>query len=552
MREVRKLERAELKKIAAQRLAYRKRQRKQSEIKKATAALIPKAPDGTVVVDPVRKELARRVLMRRRLIEFVKGFHPRYDAGWVHHDICQHLEQFSRDVADRKSPRLMILMPPRHGKSQIASKMFPAWHLGHYPIHEFIACSYNIDLARDFSREVRDILRSKAFHNTFENARLHPDFQSAETWRLDNGSGGYVAAGIKGGITGKGAHVLVIDDPIKNDAEADEKDNREKIWNWYQATAYTRLAPGGGILLIQTCWHDDDLAGKLITEMKSDTGADQWKIVRYAAIAEEDEQYRLEGEALHPTRYDYDALMRIKRIQAPRFWSALYQQNPVPDEGAFFTKDMFVWRDQDLDYKSMRIIQAWDLAISTDQASDYTVGITLGQDYDDMLHVLDMIRFRSDSGERISDSILNMYERWQDKGIGMPTLGVEDGQIWKSLKTEFARRCRERRIYPTMSEPLKPLTDKQVRAGPTKGRMQLHKVTFPKQGGFIDALVRELLRFPSGEHDDTVDALAWAVRVALSVASPARPKPAPSKRELTVAQRIARLGRGGERSHMAA
>ncbi len=171
-------------------------------------------------------------------------------AGWVHEDICRRLERFSDAVEAGLSPRLMLLMPPRHGKSEIASKTFPAWHLGRFPDHEIIACSYNVGLAMGFSRKVQQLLDDPAYHTVFD-ARLNPNHRAAEEWNIHGRLGGYVAAGVGGGITGKGAHVLIIDDPIKNAEEADSADIREKLWDWYGSTAYTRLAPGAGVLVIQ-------------------------------------------------------------------------------------------------------------------------------------------------------------------------------------------------------------------------------------------------------------------------------------------------------------
>jgi predicted phage terminase large subunit-like protein len=200
---------------------------------------------------PIEAELASRLLARRRLIPFIKRINPKYLVGWVHKDICERLERFSRDVADGKNPRLMLLMPPRHGKSEIASRNFPAWHMGQYPDHEIIACSYNVSLAMGFSRKVKQIIEDPNYAQVFPGAQLDPKNQSTEEWALEGARGGYVAAGIGGPITGKGAHVLVIDDPVKNAEEADSADQREKVWEWYNSTAYTRLAPGGGVLVIQ-------------------------------------------------------------------------------------------------------------------------------------------------------------------------------------------------------------------------------------------------------------------------------------------------------------
>jgi predicted phage terminase large subunit-like protein len=540
-KERRALIRSELKRLARQRIQNRKAKRKA----RARAALIPKAPEVTEVVDPAVKELAQRELARRRLIEFIQEFHPRYKAGWVHHDICRRLEQFAQDVAAGKSPRLMILMPPRHGKSQIASKLFPAWTLGHYNYFELIACSYNVSLALEFSREVRDVVRSDRYSVLFPSTEINPEAQAAEAWRLLSatgvGSGGYVAAGIGGPITGKGAHILIIDDPVKNAEEAESAEMRQKIWDWYRSTAYTRLAPGGGVLVIQTCWHDDDLAGRLQEEMKQDPEADQFEIVKYPAIAIEDEEYRMAGEALHPERYDSGALAKIKRTIGLRYWAALYQQDPVPDEGAYFTKEMFVRRPAPADRNSLHIYQAWDFAISEKKQNDWNVGVTVGLDYNDVMHVLEVVRFKTKDAGRIIDEMLDMHERWSSPGVQQ--VGVEDGQIWRAMNALLKKRMTERRVYPNFGDPQKPLTDKMVRARPLQGRMQHGKVTFPRAAPWLEALEKEMLRFPAGVHDDQVDALAWAATLVIGKAPPKAPVYRNRTDHSTLAEQLRKLGR---------
>ena len=548
-----KMLREELKKLARERLDKRKRAKQA----KKRAALEPTKPEPEAPpVSSVTQELARRALQRRKLIEFIKAFHPRYLAGWVHHDICRRLEKFSDDVLARKSPRLMILMPPRHGKTQIASKMFPAWHLGRAPHHEFIGCSYNMPLALESSREIRNIIRSPHYELLFENTKLDPEFQSAETWKLMSptsvGSGGYVAAGTGGGITGKGAHILTIDDPIKNEEEAESLDIRAKIWGWYLTSAYNRLAPGGGILVIQTWWHDDDLAGRLQQMMKEnpdDPYVDKFEIVKYPAIAEEDEEFRLKGEPLHPERYSLEQLLRIQRQYGgplSRYWSALYQQNPIPTEGAYFTKDMLQYRDETLNIPDLDIYQAWDLAISSDQqkAANWTVGTTVGLDHLDMVHVLERVRIKTNDSAKIEDAIIDMYANYPK----VSGVGFEDGQIFKTLRTSLKRRMQERKVYIPLDEKaniLKPVTDKEVRARPLQARLQNKKVTFPRGQVWVDEMWKELLRFPAGVQDDQVDSLSWTIHLLLGKPSPRPPKPKFKSPEKTVAQKLAAFARTG-------
>lgn len=459
-----------------------------------------KSPELTVK-EQAQKELASRILSRKRLLPFVEKFNPDYNAGWVHKDVCKRLEQFSRDVVDQKSPRLMLFMPPRHGKSTLASVSFPAWHLGRNPEHEFISCSYSGSLAMGFSRKVRQVLREPAYKAVFKT-RLDPDSQSAEAW-LTTAGGGFVAAGVGGGITGKGAHVLVIDDPVKNREDAESQNNRDANWDWYTSTAYTRLAPGGGVLVILTRWHDDDLAGRLLKSALQ--GGDEWEVVRYPAIAEEDEEFRKAGEALHPERYSVEALRRIEKAVGPRDWSALYQQNPVADDGQYFTRSMVNYYDpEDIDEDAMRYYCAWDLAIGKNDRNDYSVGVVVGINENDDMFVMDVVRGRFDGFELV-ERILDLYEQWKPSIIG-----IEKGHIEMALGPFLEKRVRERGLFEAYFKDLKTgRRDKEARARAIQGRMQQGKVYFPRDAAFSGPLIAELLRFPNGTHDDQVDALSW-------------------------------------------
>jgi predicted phage terminase large subunit-like protein len=493
----------------------------------------------------LEKELASRVLARRNLLQFTKKFHPQYEAGWVHEDICRRLEQFSRDVAEKKSPRLMLLVPPRHGKSELASIRFPAWHLGHHPEHEVINCGYNMDLPMKFSRKVREMMRDRAYHAIFAETKLDPDSQSVEAWNTTAG-GGFTAAGVGGGITGKGAHILTIDDPIKNMEEADSAVIRDALWDWYWSTAYTRLAPGGGVLVIQTWWNDDDLAGRLQKKMRDEDQADQFVVIRYPALAEADEYLaqdgsiirvnpesdadkhievpegakllRNMGEALHPDRYPTQMMENYRANMHPRIWSALYQQNPVPDEGMYFKSEWFRLEPTAPMIRKRHIYQAWDFAIGEKQQNDYTVGATILQDENNFIHVLDIVRFKGDTFV-IIEEILNALEKWSLYPDTPVTLGFEDGQIWKAIKPVLEMRMAERNLFPPY-EVLKPLTDKMVRARALQGRMQQGRVMFLQDAPWLNELQREMLRFPAGQHDDMVDALAWAFNLVVNKKPP--------------------------------
>lgn len=445
--------------------------------------------------------------------------------------------------------------------SELASIRFPAWHLGQYPHHEFINVGYNTDLPMKFSRKIREMFRTGEYQAIMPNARLDPDSQSVEAWNTTEG-GGFTTAGVGGGITGKGAHILTIDDPIKNQEEADSAQVRDKLWDWYQSTAYTRLAPGGGVLVIQTCWSDDDLAGRLQAAMRNDPEADQFEIIKYPALSEQweyrddsnpdeigpiirsDEELDLNLEenqgltllrpkdwCLHEERYDNAALKRIRANLQPRIWSALYQQNPVPDEGLYFKQEYFRYQRVFPEMKHCRVFTAWDFAVTTKQMSDYTVGATMMQDYEDQLYVLEIHRIKAESLD-IVEAMLDTARKWgSDPAVGY-MIGVENGQIWLSMEPFFKKRMNERRQY-VVYEALKPLTDKMARARPLQGRMQQGRVIFPESAPWLSATEQELLRFPAGVHDDIVDALAWAAQLVLNKEPPRKPdeKKMPSWRD---------------------
>lgn len=485
-------------------------------------------------------ELAARELSRRKLLPFIQRFRPKYMAGWVHEDICRRIERFVKQVEQGLSPRLLLMMPPRSGKSEISSRHTPAWILGQHPDWEIIAGSHTSSLSLSFSRYLRDVMRDPAYTAVFPDARLDPSSQSVENWNLTKG-GGYLAAGVGTGITGRGAHVLLLDDLVKDMEAADSITIRDNTWEWYLSTAYTRLAPGGGVLGLMTWWHDDDWAGRIQNAMKADDGADQFEIIRYPAINEFGDEYilpddtieqfrpedivpegsrmtRSHNTAIHPARYTTEMMLKIKRNLIgggqKRVWDALYQQNPVPDEGNYFSKEMFRYYGMAPTRSDLYIYQAWDFAISEGKESDYTVGVCLGQDHRDNLYVLDVRRFRSSDGGYIVDEILDFSRQYN-----ADLLGFEDGQIWKSIEFQFKKRCDERRMYPN-HEILKPLTDKMVRANPLKGRMQLGKVYFDQSAPWFPEMQKEMLHFPAGKHDDQIDGLAWATRLTLTRSAP--------------------------------
>lgn len=453
-------------------------------------------------INVAQRELAIRKLSQMHLLPFVLRMEGGdYLPGWVHKDICQRLEKFEQDILAKRSPRLMLQMPPRHGKSQLASVNFPAWFLGRNPKLEIISATYSGTLAKEFSKKVRARMREPNYSTVFPRASLSRESQNIDGWNTAAG-GAYVPAGVDGGITGKGAHCLIIDDPVKNAEEAESATQREAVKNWYSSTAYTRLAPGGGVLIIQTRWHDDDLSGWLEHKMHEGDG-DKWEIIRYPAVAKQKERYREKGEALHPERYDLKALRRIERAVGPRVWDALYQQYPVAEDGTYFTKEMINYYTGSPP-KRMHNYTCWDLAIGKAERNDYTAGVTIGLDAEDNIWVLDVRRGRWDSFQ-IVEQMLDVYREYLPM-----TVGVERGQLSLAVGPYLEQRIAEERLYTMYVKDLSPgRRDKEARARAIQGRMRQGKVFFPKDAPFMGELRDEMLKFPLGVNDDMVDALAY-------------------------------------------
>ena len=498
--------------------------------------------------DLARRELARRELARRSLLFFTQVTHPRYEPDWIHKDIARRLQRFSEQVARQESPRLMLLVPPRHGKSELASIRLPAWHLGHHPTHEVIDCGYNLGLPLKWSRKVRGLLRSPMYQTIFEQTLLDPDSQGAEEWLTTKG-GGFTAAGVGGGITGKGAHILIIDDPIKNMEEADSITVRDALQDWYESTAYTRLAPGGGVLIIETWWNDDDLAGRLqqaMNDPETEEFVDQFEIVKYPALAEHWEYVdkttdaitrfeaklkkkeakgydfiRKPGQALNPKRFPEDLLQKYRHNLQPRIWSALYQQNPVPDSGFYFKRDWFKTAPS-FPSSHTTVCTTWDFAVSEKSQGDWTVGATCVRDPVDMMYVTNIQRFRMDMFG-IIEAMMDEALRCMREKRNTYVVGVEDGPIWRTLKPMFMRRCRERKIYPRLHE-LHAVNDKMTRGRPLQGRMQHGRLCFLEGAPWYAQAQNEMLRFPAGAHDDVVDAISWNAILMLELGLPKEPQ----------------------------
>jgi predicted phage terminase large subunit-like protein len=524
--------------------------RSEAQVRLLVTAKQDKAPESNEEV--VQREMMRRELAKRRLIYFTTEMMPEYKPGWVHQDICRRLELFVKRVEAQQAPRLMLFMPPRHGKSQLASGMFPAWVLGQHPEWKIIAASYAQSLSNEFSAEVRSRLRDPEYQAIFPT-RLDKEHHGVEAWKTTKG-GGYLSAGVGSGITGKGMHIGIADDIIKGAAEADSELVRASTFKWYNSEFRNRLAPGGGILYIGTRWHHDDPAGRLLNveaELRKagvpPEEREDWEIVSYPAIAEMDEYLMVDGtilqgtpeiedmvlrmlrrvgEALTPERYPLNELKKIKNAYTKSQWTALYQQAPTPDDGDFFKRDDLKYRWLDPMYRPLcRTFMCVDYAIGKKQRNDFTVIAVFALDANDDLYVLEMRRGRWGTRDIVSNIVAMVDKHNPEVYAG------EQGAIHHAVWPLVLQALEPLRKFISVDETLVPIQDKEVRARPLQGRTQRGKLIFSYDSStapeVYDITERELLQFPNGVHDDTVDVLAWGARLALNTALPQMQAPPP-------------------------
>lgn len=430
-----------------------------------------------------------------RLISYAAYQWPGYKDAAHHRLIARHLEAVER--GDIK--RLMITMPPRHGKSMLASEFFPAWYIGRNPDHYVVTATYAQELADDFGRKVKNQIEDEAYKAIFPGVSLADDSKSAKRFHIDGNSGGYehstgqrgafYAVGVGGPLTGRGAHLLLIDDPVKNREDAESEVIRKKTKDWYTSTAYTRLMPGGRIVIIQTRWHEDDLAGWLQAEHEHEG----WVVLNLPAINDA-------GEALWPEQYDIEALEQIKRALPPRDWSALYQQSPSPETGDYFKREWINLVDFKPAIETLSIYGGSDYAVTSD-GGDYTVHAVIGVDHEGRLWLLDLWRQQA-SSDRWVDAFCDLVRKW--KPIGW---AEETGQIKSGVGPFLSKRMMETGSY-VAREQFPTRGDKGVRAQSIRGRMALSGLFIHKDAPFVSDLISEMMSFPVGVHDDMVDAIA--------------------------------------------
>jgi predicted phage terminase large subunit-like protein len=468
---------------------------------------------------------------RERLIDFSEFTMPhpsdpedarlsRYQAQYFHKALGEALQE----VEAGRLKRLIITFPPRHGKSELTTRRFPAWFVGRDPYRSVAVCTYNQTFAEDFGRDVREIIQGQAYGQVFPGVRLRRDSSAAD--RMNTAQGGALYfVGRGGSITGRGADLIIIDDPLKNSEEADSARVRDELWTWFNRDISSRFMTDAGVMIIiQTRWHEDDLVGRLI-DPKNDhynaAEAEKWKVINIPAIAEDNDILERDpGEALWPERFGVEYLLNFK-ARDPRAFNALYQQRPTAEDGEFFkAENLREYLPHQLPrLQDLKLYMASDHAVATKQENDKTCILLVGVDVHDNIYVLDAFWKRATT-DVVVEKLIDWFEKYKPR-----KWWAEDDHITKSIGPFLKKRLRERGVY-MMQSPVNAYSDKVKKAQSIGGRVAMGMVYFPKQAPWWVDARDELLKFPRAAHDDFVDALSTVGRGLGKTLAPAKaPEP---------------------------
>lgn len=459
--------------------------------------------------------------VNRYLLPFCVAVDPTYQINWHHEVIAERLERALEDLmVHNKSTCLILELPPRHGKSDIASQKFPAWALGKYPDIPIIVTSYASTLAEGFGQKTRDIMELEEYQAHFD-VRLRPDSKAKGRWlvqkpgvpnedgdaEMENTKGGYTSTGVGGPITGRGFKIGIIDDPLKNREEADSDVIRDKLWDWYRSTFRTRQEGAAIKIVIMTRWNMRDLVGMLVEKMQEDIASgekdiDVWEEIKFPAIAVKKEKFRQIGEALWPEKFTNSQLRVTQNALGPYDFEALYQQNPIPSDRQEIKSEWFNYYElEDLKDKTLDYMTTVDLAIGEQNKDDETVILTCGKEKDKPeIYVVKITHGHFNPGETI-DHIFDHVKTFKS------TVGLETVQYQKALKYFIIEKQRKEEFYFNVYELKKNQgTSKDIRIRGLIPLMVAKTILFLRS--VFQKLENQLLAFPQGKYDDLADALA--------------------------------------------
>lgn len=455
---------------------------------------LPTKNSSHLSIADAAEELLKRRQARRNLIPFCQYTFPGYMAPPHLIELAGALEAIERG----ELKRLMVIAPPRHGKSEMVSLRFPCWYMGKHPSDYMVQAGYAESIALTHSRQARDIFISPEMTALFPDVRhrperagqetVVPERQAAHEWGTTL-KGSYYAVGIGGGLTGRGYDVGIIDDPVKDDEEAESKTVRDKVWEWYRKVFRTRAEPEAAIIIVMTRWHADDLVGHLLKQAEEDPEADQWVVLHLPAIQDG-------GGALWPERYPIEALRKIRADMGSRSFEALYQGNPTVAKGQIFKRAW--WRTYRERPVFERVIQSWDTAFKDKVKNDYSVCTVWGEAQNGY-YLLDVWRQKVEFPE-LERAAVALCAR-DLPGVVI----VEDKASGQSLVQALQRNTR----MPIL--PVKVDSNKVARANAVTPLMEAGRVFIPESAPWVNDYIEELSAFPNAPHDDQVDSTTQAL-----------------------------------------
>lgn len=458
------------------------------------------------------------------LLDFTLYTNPIYETGWFNELLFAELEQFLKDAEAGLMPRLMIFAPPRSGKSEAASRRFPAYVLGKHPTWNVIACSYSSDLANRMSRDTQRIITSPRFGEIFPETNLTLSragaggaIRTAELWEIINSKGSiqggsYRAAGVNGGITGQGMNIGIIDDPAKDYKTASSPTYQESVIDWYDTTFFTRADPKiNGIIIILTRWHKDDLAGQLLK--KAEEGGEQWRVVSFPMEAEKHEVHELNGkkyslrkpgEILFPERMPRAFVDKAKQ-RGSLVWNALYQQRPTAKGGGLIKSEWFG------EYKELPPLK-WravygDTAQKTKEVNDFSVFEHWGLGVDGYMYLIDMIRGKWEADELKRRAVAFWNSCKHLKNAPLRHMAIED----KASGTGLIQSIRKDALCPVKA--IQRDKDKYTRLMDTQGFIESGYIKLPSDKPFVNDFLVEMesINPEFNTHDDQLDPMMDAI-----------------------------------------
>jgi len=457
---------------------------------------LPEAQLRDLIVSLDEQEiLAEREKARESFMAFVKKVWPSFIEGSHHKRMAKAFER----VARGECKRLIINMPPRHTKSEFASYLLPAWFLGNFPEKKVIQTSHTAELAVGFGRKVRNLVDQDVYTEIFPGVGLQQDSKAAGRWNTNKG-GDYFAIGVGGAVTGKGADILIIDDPHSEQEAAMAASNPEvydKVYEWYTSGPRQRLQPGGAIVIVMTRWAARDLTGQVVKSAAQRSG-EEWEVIEFPAILPS-------GNPLWPQFWSLEELVALREELPNSKWQAQYQQNPIGNESAIVKRDWWKWWEKDDPPVCDYVLQSWDTAFEKNNRADYSAGTTWGifnceeDNFAPNIILLNTYKKRVEFPELKRD-VLREYNEYEPD-----SLIVEKKASGAPLIYDLR----------AMGIPVQEYTpgkgqDKIARLNSVSDIIASGKVWIP-QTRWAEELVDEVAAFPSGEHDDLVDATTLAL-----------------------------------------